>query len=109
MGRNKMKVIKKLLFNYRMTKATKYWNDSEALIKKNIEDFKNDENIFFKWDQLVWQEIWMFIKLHKQVTNEEILWLVNRRGYNKVQHKFLIEIMRHVGLGKKLTMENIYE
>lgn len=54
--------IKSLLFRYRYKKYAKKWNSDVDYISSQI---NKDSDLFFKWDQLVRQEIKMFINIGK--------------------------------------------
>lgn len=99
-----------------------FWNESIPEIMKNRDqdklDFPQDDNICFKWQHLVDQEIWMWIKLgcHSQaiidVENEkyeigqvdakDFDEIVKRRGFTPRMISFLIKILKHVGIGDNL-------
>ena len=97
--------VKKVVFSIRYKKAMKYLDNHAEDIVKDINVQKPGYNALlrvFKW-QLISQEIQMFCIIGKQVLSEDIKWIVNRRGFNNVQKTFLIECMKHAGLGRKLV------
>ena len=78
--------------------AVKWWNERiDTIIQPDIYKQENKIEAIFKWNQLVWQEINMFIQLGK-IEPGELNWLCKRRGFNKVQKKFLRDALWHVGL-----------
>jgi hypothetical protein len=83
----------------RIVKATDKWNSSVDYI---MSEAKKTEDGSFKWSQLVWQEIWMYIGLGEQVEPSEFDTLCRRRGFTPAMRWYLQEMMIHVGLGKML-------
>lgn len=91
-------MYKEYIKRKRNKKAVIKWNNDLPEINKKI---KNEDD-YFKWNQLVWQEIWMFISLAEQVTEDDFLWICDRRGFTKDMANYLKEMLIHVGIGKSL-------
>jgi len=87
-----------IIFKLRMKRAVKKWNCDLQQIDKWVKEDK-DENASFKWGQLVWQEITMWIRLSgPKTTKKELDWMCKRRGFNDIQRKYLESMMKHVWL-----------
>lgn len=101
----------------RLANAAKKWSEDAERIVKAIEDATGDHVlgladdlreirdktwVMLQWSQLVWQEIWMFISLGKQVTNDDLYWISNRRGFDTPMRAYLKEMLIFVGLGELL-------
>jgi len=84
----------------RLNKAAKKWNADVERIRC---DAATTPDGTFKWSQLVWQEIDMYILLGEQVQPEEFEYLCKRRGFTPAMCVYLKEMMVSVGLGKKLV------
>ena len=82
----------------RMRRAVSFWNASVDTICASITHSRNKDMARFKWSQLVWQEITMFISLDKQVDDSELRWICRRRGFTRHQRRFLKRALCHVGL-----------
>lgn len=81
-----------------LEKAVEFWNQRiETVIQPDIDSSHNRVDATFKWGQLVWQEVRMFISLGK-VEEGELDWLNERRGFNEAQRTMLHDILVHVGL-----------
>lgn len=82
-------------------KACRKWNSDRDYITSRIQsgDYKITG---FKWNQLVWQEIDMYIRLMEQVDPNEFSELCNRRGFSNDMRSYLKDMLIHVGLGKEL-------
>lgn len=96
--------FRNLIYKYRFNKAIKKRSKDRFLfysLDKN-EEIKFPENYWFKWSQLVEQEIFMYIRLGKQVELKEFYDLCQRRKFYPEQIKYLREIIKYVGLGKNL-------
>lgn len=91
--------IKTFRRNRRYKKFVRKWDSDIDYILDQIND---DKDLLFKWGQLVNQEIKMFIRLDTQVTQDEIEWLTDRRGFNDEMESYLINMLKHVGIGKYL-------
>jgi len=76
--------------------AVDWWNERiEIIINPNINEQLDRDKAIFKWSQLVWQEIIMYIDLGKV---NDFDWLCDRRGFNEVQRRFLYDILTHIGM-----------
>jgi len=81
-------------FKRRMVKAVKRWNESIAPM---ISELPVDEQL--KWDQLVWQEIDMWIRIGEHaVVKREFEHVCERRKFNDTQRSVLRSMMAHVGM-----------
>jgi len=79
-------------------KAVAWWNERvESVILPDIQNQEDQRMAAFKWGQLVWQEIMMFIDLG-EVREGEIDWLTQRRGFSPLQRQFLEDALKHLGL-----------
>jgi hypothetical protein len=99
-----------------------FWNKSleEIALNKNrdIEEFKEDFNIAFKWGHLIGQEMWMWIKLGcfssaiidienekyeiGQVDNNDFDFIIKRRGFTPRMVAFLVKTLKYIGIGNNL-------
>lgn len=99
-----------------------FWNKSvDTIIEhrdSDIKEFPNDENIAFKWQYLVGQEISMWIMLCYgsqsiidienekyevgQVKQEDFDNIIERRGFTPRMISFLLKVLKHVGIGNNL-------
>jgi len=106
-------------------KYCEIWNKNRLFIinciTKDTKQFPNDKNIDFKWGHLVAQEIKMWIDLccfsdvtidcenekyeHGFVSLEDFNYIADRRGFTPRMRKFLIDILKDIGIGKKLSKE----
>jgi hypothetical protein len=82
--------------------AIRKWNRDVPFISNCIRTSTTDD-AQFKWVQLVWQEIWMWIALGKQVPQKEFDLICDRRGFDDPMQKYLREMLRHVCMGSKLS------
>lgn len=82
----------------RLGKAVRFWDSRLDEILRSIAHSGDRFEARFKWAQLVWQEIWMFINLDKPVADGELRWINRRRGFTRHQRRFLDQALRHVGL-----------
>ena len=87
----------------RMKKAILKWNSNAEYITQCIEESSDPNDTGFKWTQLVWQEITMWIRLHEQVSQEDFDWITNRRGFDQKMIRYLKSTLTQVGLGKLLV------
>lgn len=78
----------------RLSKAVDKWNRDLHIITKNIHSPED----LFKWDQLVWQEIDMYIRLNKV---EDFSYICDRRGFNNEQRAYLKEMLEYMGFEVK--------
>ena len=86
---------KKARVEDRMELVEKIWNENANYLKERIEIQGDDA---FKWNQLVWQEIWMWISLDDEVTEEELKEMSEIRGFNDKQEEFLREVLAALSL-----------
>lgn len=92
--------MKALVRWFRMRRACAKWNADIPLIWAMAEASHDGP---FKWGQLVWQEIQMYIDLAKQVDPSEFDNLCKRRGFDAMMREYLAGMLRHVGIGRLLT------
>lgn len=76
-------------------KGCDFWNSKLEFIQEQI----NKDDSHFKWNQLVWQEIWMFASIAKPVERNQFKLLCERRGFNDTQVKFLEDAINYMGIG----------
>jgi len=86
------------MFKRRIKKAVAKWNaDLEWINRQAV----NRENGFFIWQQLVWQEINLWISIgDPRRPKEELAELVKRRGFSLDERLYLKDMMIHVGMWK---------
>ena len=117
--------IDKKMYNAFKELTEKYcniWNENlDTLLKMRDEDimfYTEDNNIHFKWNHLVSQEIEMWIHLccytHKEidfenrkykhgiVSNSDFEYIVNRRGFTTNMANFTKKVLRDIGIGEKI-------
>ena len=87
---------------YRCKKAAKRWNEDLDIINTLYIPISKKENPAFYWAQLVTQEIFMYIRLGKQVGPKEFNDLCERRGFDIDMKDYLKDMIKYVGLGKNL-------
>lgn len=87
----------------RMARAAKKWDADVAFGRINPLAPCCKSNDVFPWQTLVLQECWMWARLNEQVTVEEFVWLCQRRGFTDEARSYLIEMLRHLGLARKLN------
>ena len=94
-----MRFFRKLRIKRRIRRAASKWNGD---LQRIVEYAADAEDGCFRWNHLVWQEIMMWIRLDKQVTEEDFTWMAERRGFDQMMCQYLLEMLRHVGLSKLL-------
>ena len=77
-------------------KLADWWNGRTDWIWERMRT--GDRDTYFKWEQLVWQELWMWENIGKRVSPSQMDFMVNRRGFSKVQRDFLIEGLKVIEL-----------
>ncbi len=92
--------MKRIVRWFRNRKAVAKWNADIPLIEAMAEHHKDGG---FKWSQLVWQEVWMYISLAAQVDHDEYDVLCKRRGFDAMMRAYLSVMLIHVGLGRNLA------
>lgn len=94
-------------------KYVELWNNSLQYLQsdfdKDKEEFKDDENIAFKWTHLMQQEIEMWITQccgdvteWEQVPMGDFEFIINRRGFTPRIIKNLKDILGNIGIGNEL-------
>jgi hypothetical protein len=89
------------------------WNSSlkelQSDFDKDKEEFKNDENIGFKWNHLMRQEILMWIDqccgnvvAWDQIPIDDFKFIINRRGFTPRIIENLKNILKKIGIGEKI-------
>ena len=101
-----------------MKKYRDIWNESISLvteyIKNDSEEYTQDENISFKWQHLVSQEIEMWMRLccfpdssidlerrtyhHGFVSKDDFQYIVQRRGFTPKMKSFLLDMLIKIGI-----------
>lgn len=94
--------MKALIRWFRMRRACAKWNADIPLIRAMAGVSHEGP---FKWGQLVWQEIPMYIDLAKQVDPSEFDDLCKRRGFDAMMREYLAGMLRHVGIGRLLPAD----
>lgn len=82
----------------RLRQAVLFWNSRISEIRMSITHSADRVDARFKWTQLVWQEILMYINLDRPVEEDDLRWLCRRRGFTKNQRAFLRQALCHLGL-----------
>ena len=103
---------KKQVEKYRTKKAIKLWNFNVDIINASVSrepDVNSKYLAQFKWTQLVWQEITMYIMIASQVEVDELSTLCKSRGFSQEQKDFLIYILVAIGLGDNLDVNEKME
>ena len=103
---NPIKAYKHFIWKRRSKRAAVWWNKNSLVISKNIQKTMNDFK--FMWINIVWQEVRMYNDIGKQVTDEDLMWLVKRRGFTVEMANHLIGVLKHMGLGNELTKYYAY-
>jgi hypothetical protein len=97
---DRLNLFKRWRIRRRMARACNKWNAELDHIKVEM---SKSEDAMFKWNQLVWQEVWMYIRLDEPVDPEEFRLLCDRRGFTPEMRYFLVDMLKHVGLGRRLA------
>jgi hypothetical protein len=87
----------KALVRKRLRDVVDWWNARTDMMLDVVRRADDPDREYFKWSQLVWQEIVMFIQLGK-VDADDLDWICARRGFSDLQRKVLEDALRHVGL-----------
>lgn len=83
-----------------------WWNNKIVPELKSMTWCDDD---IFKWNQLVRQEIEMWIRLNRPVGLDEVTWMSDRRGFSPKQRMVLVEGLKLVGLyTENNTMHDTY-
>lgn len=80
-------------------KGENFWNAHNVYIMDEIHNSPECHDASFKWNQIVWQEIWMFASLGDPVSKGEFNDLCAIRGLNEKQKKFLSDAIDEMGMG----------
>ena len=83
-----------------MKRAISFWNGRVDEIQRSIAHSGDKLKTHFKWSQLVWQEIKMYIFMDRLVEDDDLRWICQRRGFTRHQRRFLKQALCHVGLRK---------
>lgn len=76
-----------------------WWNERTSRIAELLEaDPRPRAEAVFSWSWLVWQELRMWRLINEPVLDNEVDWLVHRRGFNDDQRAFLVEGAEFLGL-----------
>ena len=94
-------MIKYLRKRSRSRALVRWWNKRSVIVQQDIDSAKPKERLdhIFRWTQLIWQELQMFVALGEQVGFDDLEYLTKARGFSKMQRLFLIEGVTHLGLG----------
>ena len=69
---------------------------------KRVEIDPTDIKAKFMWS-LVKQEIEIFIKLDRFISKENLDFIVERRGFNVQQTRFLVDVLKKIGIYKEIV------
>jgi hypothetical protein len=76
-----------------LKKAEDFWQENISYINENAA-LSSDQ--FFKWNQLVWQEIWMWCKSTKRVSKQEFEQVCSIRKLDEKQVAFLEKALKYL-------------
>lgn len=97
-----MNFLDKIIIKQNFKKALAYWNKHvgliKAIIKMKTKSPKKEYNEYFKWGQLVWQEIEFYIRENKDIEINEFNELCKMRGFDLIQKQFLYIVLLESGL-----------
>ncbi len=81
----------------------KFWNDHVNELNESLSSLKDEDrqDAYFKWNQLVNQEIWMYASIAEPVDQKEFDDLCVRRGFSMIQRDFLVNAISFMGMGWK--------
>ena len=82
----------------RILDVVEWWNARVDFMEQIIEAAEDPIQEHFKWAQLVWQEIVMWIQIGKEIEADDMEFICDRRGFSAVQRQTLKDAMAHVGL-----------
>jgi len=91
-------------------KLIQKWNEdiSSGKMKSLVKESKNlkpeDDNIEFKWVQLVWQELRMWSSIGEIVEFNDFADICFVRGFDKIMQHYMVETLKYMGLNKNLTV-----
>ena len=88
----------KTIARERLRDVVEWWNARVDFMVQIIQAADDPDMEHFKWSQLVWQEIEMFIRLGKKIKVGDMKWICRRRGFSAAQTQMLKDAMAHVGL-----------
>lgn len=91
----------KTLARERLRDVVEWWNARVDFMIQIIQAAEDPDMEHFKWSQLVWQEIEMFIRLGKEIKVGDMNWICHRRGFSAAQKQMLEDAMAHVGLWRE--------
>lgn len=93
--------FKKKIYLHRINRAVRKWNSDIPYINECIEKESTEDNHRgFYWNQLVWQEINMYIRMGEKIAVNEFCWLCDRRGFTLLEQNYLQSMMQYIGLMK---------
>lgn len=96
----------RILFWVRMRRVVRKWNADMAIAEPFMKCLTAEDH--FKWSQLVWQEIWMWVSLAEpERAPRELPEMAKRRGFNQAQIDYIEAMMRHVWLWKPCKTANV--
>ena len=75
-----------------------WWNERAPEIEERIRTSNDPKDDAFYWGQLVWQELDMYERLGQRVTEEDLNFIILRRGFTEEQQRYLREGLIHLGL-----------
>jgi hypothetical protein len=84
-----------ILMGENHSKYAEWWNTK--IVPQLLSMSLSDDDVW-KWNQLVRQELDMWIRLNRPVGIDEVTWLSDRRGFSPTQTMVLIEGLKVVGL-----------
>jgi hypothetical protein len=86
------------LYRLRMIRAVRKWNNDVPFIESKC----LSPGDHFKWGQLIWQEIKMWISIgDPYLPPSELQWLSERRGFDNDQQEYLKTMMKYVWMWRQ--------
>ena len=95
-------------------KAVEKWNGDEERIKEYVKELEKTrkDDAYFYWNQLVWQEILMYISIVSRngtldhegnytfatIDRDDIEYICKRRGFGDNERNYLYEMIVHLGI-----------
>ena len=88
---------------WRVRRLVRKWNKdvNRGYIHNAIARSKTT-NPLLRWQHLVWQELAMWVRIEKQVTKEDLDFMVELRGFDEEMENYLKDTLIYIGLGENL-------
>lgn len=87
-------------------RGAEFWNSKREYINDILAHSTDLNSDSFNWNQLVWQEIWLYASMAKPISETKDFYpLCERRGFNKEQKDFLKEAIEYMGIGWEVDLD----